>query len=190
MSPFSIPPQYQDLLEEIKEPSIHASTSDDEIFPQLLQHIPVTSDKCVWAFWDSGVATMPAWCRRNVIDWVRMCGDSWTVRVLDNVPDSPNYALRFLERDSLAAAFVDRTMDGPFVGQHAADLVRGAALTQYGGVWMDVGSILVRHLDRVCWDVIQDPATPIKAAVAVQPSHGIMNYFVACKKGDPFIRRW
>ncbi|KAH7018571.1 uncharacterized protein B0I36DRAFT_277212 [Microdochium trichocladiopsis] len=190
MAHFDIPPQYQDLLEEVAELSSHALKSDEEVLQQLLQHAPVTSEKCVWAFWDSGIATMPAWCKRNVIDWVRICGDSWTVRVLDNVPESPNYALKFLERRDLADAFVNRTMDGPYVGQHAADLVRGPVLTRYGGVWMDVGSILVRHLDRVCWDVIQDPATPIEAAVAVEPSHGILNYFVACKKGDPFIRRW
>ncbi|KXJ87028.1 hypothetical protein Micbo1qcDRAFT_218233 [Microdochium bolleyi] len=190
MANFEIPPQYQHLLEKVETLSVHAYQDDEEILKQLKQYVPVTTTKCVWAFWHSGLASMPPWCKRNVADWVHICGDSWTIRVLDNVPGSPNYALRYLEHGSLAEAFVKGTMDGPYVGQHAADLVRGAALTQYGGVWMDVGSILVRHLDRVCWDVIEDPSTPTRAAVAVQPSHGIMNYFVACHKGDPFIRRW
>jgi hypothetical protein len=187
MSPFQIPPQYRDLL-DVVEPLDHRS--DQEILQSLAQHAPVTSEKNIWAFWHSGVSDMPAWCQRNVVDWVRICSPSWTVRVLDNVAESPNYALNYLGRELLVQAFVQRTMDGPYVGQHSADLVRGAALCQHGGVWMDVGSILTRHLDRVCWDRIQDPDNPYQAAVAVQPSQGIMNYFVACRKEDPFIWRW
>lgn len=184
---FEIPPKYRDRLEVI-EP--HDHRSDDEILQSLTQHAPITSEKNVWAFWHTGLSDMPAWCRRNVVDWVRICSPSWTVHVLDNVPTSPNYALHHVDRDMLVQAFIERTLDGPYVGQHSADLVRGAVLSQHGGVWMDVGSILTRHLDRVCWDRIQDPNDPYQAAIAVQPSQGIMNYFVACRKEDPFIRRW
>jgi hypothetical protein len=187
MSRFEIPPQYRDRLERV-EP--HDQRSDEEILQCLAQHAPVTSEKNVWAFWHSGLSNMPAWCRRNVVDWVRICSPSWTIRVLDNMPESQSHALKYFDRELFPQAFVERTMDGPYVGQHSADLVRGAALSQYGGVWMDVGSILTRHLDRICWDRIQDPSDRYQAAVAVQPSQGIMNYFVACRKGDPFIRRW
>jgi hypothetical protein len=187
MPRFEIPLRYRDRLEVVEPLDLR---SDDEILQTLTRHAPITSEKNIWAFWHSGVLDMPPWCRRNVFDWVRICSPGWTIRVLDNVPESYNYALNYLDRQSLAQAFVEGTMDGPYLGQHSADLVRGAALSQHGGVWMDVGSILTRHLDRVCWDRIQDPDDPYEAAVAVQPSQGIMNYFVACRKGDPFIRRW
>ncbi|KAI9147337.1 putative glycosyl transferase FCK3 [Paramyrothecium foliicola] len=187
MSRFEIPLEYQDRL-EVVEP--HDQRSNDEILQSLGEYTPVTSEKNVWAFWHSGVSNMPAWCQRNVIDWVRICSPDWTIRVLDNVPESPNYALKYLDQNLLVQTFVERTMDGKFVGQHGADLVRGATLVQYGGVWMDVGSILTRHLDRVCWDRLQDPSDPYQVAVTVRPNHGIINYFVACRKGDPFIRYW
>jgi hypothetical protein len=187
MSRFSIPQQYRHMLEEV-EP--HDLRTEAEILQSLTEYAPVTSEKNIWAYWHLGLSKMPAWCRRNVVDWVRICSPAWTIRIMDNDPQSPNYALKYLPTDLLAQAFVDGTMDGPSVGQHGADIVRGAALITHGGVWMDCGSILVRHMDRVCWDRIVDEADPIKAAIAVQPSNGIMNYFVACRKGDPFIRRW
>ncbi|KAH8671736.1 hypothetical protein BX600DRAFT_487139 [Xylariales sp. PMI_506] len=187
MTRFEIPPQYQDLLELIEPLD---TRPEGDILKSLAQYAPVTSEKNIWAFWHSGVLEMPAWCQRNVLDWVKICGPSWTIRVVDNMPESPNYALNYVDEDLVCEAFTKGTMDGPYVGQHSADLVRGATLTQHGGVWMDVGTILIRHMDRICWDRIQDQDDPYKVAVAIQPNQGILNYFVACRKGDPFIRRW
>lgn len=187
MARFQIPPQYQQLL-ELTDPL--DARHGEEILKSLTQYSPVTSEKNVWAFWHSGVRNMPPWCQRNVVDWIKICGPRWTVRVVDSVPESANYALNYVDETLMCEAFVNQTMDGPHVGPHSADLVRGAALSQHGGVWMDVGTILTRHLDRICWDRIQDPNDPYNVAVAVQPNQGILNYFIACRKGDPFIQRW
>ncbi|KAH8645732.1 hypothetical protein BX600DRAFT_391118 [Xylariales sp. PMI_506] len=185
--PFSVPEQYQDQLEIVTEID---QRSDAEILQSLTHHVSVTSEKNIWAFWHSGVVSMPAWCQRNVIDWVRICGPQWTVRVLDNVLDSPNNTLRYVAEDLMPQAFVERTMDGHFVGQHSADFTRTACLYEHGGVWMDVGSILTRHMDRFCWDQLEDPSSPFRVAVPIIYRTSIANHFVAARKGDPFIYQW
>jgi hypothetical protein len=130
MATFEIPESYADKLEVIE---VHDTRTDEEILASLNQYVPVTSEKNIWALWYDGLATMPAWCKRNAVDWVRICGPEWTVRILDNVPESPNYALRYLSPENLPDCFVNRTMDGPYVGQHAADFVRTATILEHGG---------------------------------------------------------
>jgi hypothetical protein len=130
MAAFEIPESYADKLEAIE---VHDKRTDEEILASLNQHVPVTSEKNIWSLWYDGVLNMPAWCQRNAVDWVRICGPEWTIRVLDNVPESPNYALRYLSPENLPACFVNRTMDGPYVGQHAADFVRTASILEHGG---------------------------------------------------------
>lgn len=189
MASYTIPPTYQADL-EISSAATDSRT-DGEILESLNSYQPVVSEKNIWAFWNSGISTMPAWCQRNVVDWVRICGSAgWTVRVLDNLPTSPNYSLKYIEEALLPEAFVKGTMDGPYTGPHGADMLRGACLVQYGGVFMDVGNILIRHLDRICWDDIQDPSTPFNVAVPIMYGQVMANHFVASRKGDPFIKRW
>lgn len=188
MASFDIPEKYAEQLEPIE---VTDTRSDDEILASLNEHAPVTSEKNIWAFWHDGLTKAPAWCQRNTVDWVRICGGTgWTIRVLDNVPDSPNYALRYVSQENVPECFIARTMNGPYVGQHSADFVRGAAIFEHGGAWMDVGSIMTRHMDRICWDAICDPESPYKVATVYQGGQWIFNYFVAARKGDPFIRHW
>jgi hypothetical protein len=164
--------------------------SSEEILKSLKEFRPVTSEKNIWAFWHSGVDGMPAWCQRNVADWVRIQGPSWTVRILDSDPSSPNFLLRYVDKDSMPTAIVEGGMTGPFTGQHTADFVRSATIYKYGGIFMDVGILLIRRLDRVCWDQLADDSSPYNLAIATMRGENIANHFVACRKGDPFIRRW
>lgn len=187
MANFSIPPEYQDQLEII---TVQDQRTDEEILQGLTQHAPVTSEKNLWAFWHSGILNMPLWCQRNVIDWVRICGPEWTIRILDNVPGSPNDALQYIPADYLPEAFVQRKMDGPYVGPHSADFLRGALLYLHGGAFMDVGSVLLRHLDRVGWKELEDPSSPFNVAVPLMYGQTMANHFVAARKNDPFIKRW
>lgn len=187
MTTFQIPPEFQNELELV---DITDTRTDEQILNTLSLHIPITSEKNVWAYWHAGIQAMPAWCRRNVIDWVRICGPEWTVRVLDAVPGSPNHALEFLAEDMLPGTFVRGTMDGPFTGPHAADFLRGALLFTYGGVNLDVGCVLARHLDRICWSQLADPGNPYEVAIPIMYGQTIANHFVAARKGNPFIKRW
>jgi len=104
------------------------SRSDAEIISSLLSYHPVTSERNVWAFWDKGFNAMPPWSQRNILGWFRRLGASWTVRLLDNVPDSPNNVYRYLEPSDFPAAFNERRMNGKSAGQHASDFFRLAVL--------------------------------------------------------------
>jgi hypothetical protein len=182
-----IPEEHKSLLRYVKAKD---DRTDAEILSSLGEHVPITSEKNIWTYWHAGVQAMPKWCRRNVIDWVRLHGSDWTVRVLDSVPGSPNHALKWLDPEVLPEAFVKGSMTGPYVGPHRADFLRGAALYAYGGAWMDVGNILFRDLDRVCWNELADDNSPYTVSVPWMFEQYIANHFVAARKGDIFIKKW
>lgn len=182
--------------------------SDDEISEQLLRFQPVLSEKNIWTFWDTGYNDMRPYVKRFIIGWVRRLGREWTVRVLDHVERSPVNVNKFLDSIDLFTAFKDRTMTGPYVGAHSGDVVRLPLLYHYGGIWMDAGTMLFRHVDNICWKVLADPATPYEIAgfasgtnpdedtrldgfIAAEPGNDmIMNGFIAARKGNEFIKRW
>jgi hypothetical protein len=164
--------------------------TDAEILTSLGNHAPISSEKNIWTYWHSGVRSMPSWCQRNVINWVRLHGPDWTVRVLDHVPGSPNHALKWIDAEVLPEAFVKGTMTGPYVGPHSADFLRGAALFAYGGAWMDVGNILFRNLEKVCWEQLENEESPYTVCVPWMFEQYTANHFVAARKGDEFIKNW
>ncbi|KAI1119996.1 capsular polysaccharide synthesis protein-domain-containing protein [Nemania abortiva] len=180
-----IPPQYRGKLEPIE---VSDTRTDDEILRFLSNYQPVVSEKNVWTFWDSGLDGMPAWCRRNVVSWVRICGPQWTVRVLDSNPDSPNYAAKYVPK-GLPDSFYNNTMDGTHSGPHSADFLRGACLYEYGGAWVDSSTFLMRTMDDICWKQLEESTSPWRVAVPVM-SEDLLNCFLAARKHDPFIKRW
>lgn len=188
------PPTPGPGLEYIPESKLD-HRSDEEIITQLRSYQePTSSDKNVWAFWNTGFDSMPPWTQRNVINWVRRLGPSWTVRVLDQVPGSPLNVSRFVDASLFPEAFNNRTMTGPYVGQHSGDLVRLPLLYLYGGVWMDVGMILFRHIDDICWNAITNPTTPYEMsgfAIEICPgTTNMLNGFIATRRGNGLIKRW
>ncbi|KAK6337364.1 hypothetical protein TWF730_002766 [Orbilia blumenaviensis] len=184
---FSVPSELSSQLQHVQSLD---SRTDDEIISSLSTLSPVTSEKNIWAYWHSGLSSIPPWCQRNIINWSRLCGPTWNIHVLDNVPSSPNYVLKWVEPTYLPEAFVNNTMDGPYVGPHSADFLRGACLYKYGGVYMDVGIILFRSLDSICWDRLSDPSSPYQISVPWMYGSVMANHFVASRKSDPFIKAW
>ncbi|KAK6334101.1 hypothetical protein TWF696_002603 [Orbilia brochopaga] len=184
---FEIPQEYSSKL-RVVEP--RDRRTDDEIIKALLNPKVVTSEKNLWAFWHSGVESMPDWCKRNVASWVRILGSTWAVRILDTVEGSPNHALKWVDPALLPEAFVEGKMDGPWIGPHSADLLRGAALYTYGGAWMDVGCVMIRPFDRIFWKQLEDPSTPHLIAVPWLFDTMMANHFIAARKGNPFIKAW
>ena len=168
--------------------------SDEEISEWLQRCHPVTSNKNVWAYWHTGFAKMAPWVQRNIINWVRRLGPEWTVHLLDNVPGSETNVHHFVEPSYFPDSFNENTMDGPFMGQHSGDMVRLPLLLLYGGVWMDAGTFLFRHLDDICWKQIEDKSSPYELAgfqINLRPNEDCMlNGFIAAKRNNPFIRRW
>ncbi|KAF2668757.1 hypothetical protein BT63DRAFT_284886 [Microthyrium microscopicum] len=184
---FQIPDEFKSQLTytEPQDPR-----TEHEILASISTYQRMTSEKNIWCFWNSGLSNIPAWCRRNIVDWARINGPSWTIRVLDTVPDSPNHIFKYLPKEILPEAMVKGTMNGPYVGPHSSDFLRGATLYQYGGVYMDVGIILIRQLDRMGWDQLEDPTNPRQIIVPQMYGTTISNSWVASRKGDPFIKRW
>lgn len=97
---------------------------EDEIVSALTRFQPVESERNVWAFWDQGFDKMKPLMRQNVINWVQRLGPSWTVRVTDLVPGSPNHVLVYTPIDYFPWAFIENRIDGNQKGQHASDLAR------------------------------------------------------------------
>ncbi|KAH6722724.1 hypothetical protein BKA61DRAFT_507564 [Leptodontidium sp. MPI-SDFR-AT-0119] len=188
---FTIPKEFSD---DVRYVDSKDTRSDEKILDSLTKHIPIEggSEKNVWTFWHSGVRSMPPWCQRNIFNWIRLCGPSWTVRVLDNVPGSPNNALKWAgsTETRLPETFVKGTMDGPYTGPHSADFLRGVCLYLYGGVWMDTGIILIRDLDRICWNQLSDASSPFQVSVPLMHTTVMANHFVASRKSNPFIKNW
>ncbi|OKL57358.1 hypothetical protein UA08_07451 [Talaromyces atroroseus] len=182
---FTLPPGFRQLAPD---------TRTDEQIARLLQtHQPVSaSEKNVWAFWDSGWTGMRPWCQRNIINWVRRLGPEWTVRVLDNVEGSVNNMLRFVPSSHFPAAYNDGTLAGP--PQHLSDLLRLPLLFLYGGVWMDAGMLLLRHLDDICWREIASPASAYEMAGVLMPLRAapgpMLNGFIACRRGNAMVQHW
>lgn len=185
---FAIPAEYQDKLryEPIKD-----TRSDEEILKQLSQPQPVVSEKNIWAFWHSGVSGMHPWNKRNVCSWVRMHPD-WAVRILSNDKTQAEYSLNYISPDLLPEAYVKGLVedDVSLFGPHSSDFLRTATLYQHGGVFVDVGIMLVRDVDRICWDKLSDPSTPYEFAVPSMFGTTTANHFSASRKGDPLIHRW
>lgn len=186
---FQIPPEFRSKIYYVESLD---SRSDEEILRSLKDSLPVTSERNIWAFWHSGIESMPDWCKRNVANWARLCGSSWVIRVLDNLPNSPNNALNWIEADQLPEAFVTQNMEGPrsWTGPHSADFLRGICLYRYGGVWIDVGAILMRTIDDICWRELEDPRSPYQVAAPWLSGNSVLNAFIASRKGDPFIKAW
>ncbi|KND88275.1 hypothetical protein TOPH_07068 [Tolypocladium ophioglossoides CBS 100239] len=168
--------------------------TDEEIASWLQTRHPVTSEKNIWAFWHSGYANMPQWVQRNIINWVHRLGPEWNVHVLDHVPGSETNIYLFVDRSFFPTAFNNGTMDGPHAGQHQADLVRLPLLWKYGGIWMDAGTMLFRHVDDICWKLIEDPNSQYEVGgfvVETRPGvDSMLNGFIATRKNNPFIKRW
>jgi len=187
-----IPP---DILPLKVRPLQHQDHRDDEeIIQTLFDPPPVVSEKNVWAFWDKGFAAMPPWQKRNVIAWVRMLGPSWTVRLLDLDQSTKAGIFNFVDQAHLPLHIIEGKATGKFSGAHTSDAIRLPLIYQYGGVWMDVGLLLLMHLDQVCWDVLGNPKTKFEVALAsadpTLKSGAAENFFIAGRKGNGFIKRW
>ncbi|KAK3346413.1 hypothetical protein B0T25DRAFT_551951 [Lasiosphaeria hispida] len=165
-----------------------------EIIASLHRHVPVTSERNVWAFWNGGFAAMSPWMQRNVVNWVRRQGQQdWTVRLLDTVLESPNHVYSVLSPHDFPAAAQDR-MTSRGMGVTISDFARIALLYHHGGVYMDVSIMLIRDLDDICWSSLQDDATSYRVAGMAQEmgrsAYQMHNSFLAARKHDPFLYRW
>lgn len=60
---------------------------------------------------------------------------------------------------------------------------------------MDVGTLLFRDLDDICWHALEDPQSPYELAgftfqQLIIGEKTLFNSFIAARKGNEFIKRW
>ncbi|KAJ7248395.1 hypothetical protein C8J57DRAFT_716984 [Mycena rebaudengoi] len=77
---------------------------DDPLPSTLTSPIPPSRNpKSIFAFWHSGMATLPPNLLRDVIAWYRRCSPlGWTIYVLDTVPGSPLNISHYIDTSSPA----------------------------------------------------------------------------------------
>ncbi|KAF2757387.1 hypothetical protein EJ05DRAFT_476654 [Pseudovirgaria hyperparasitica] len=166
---------------------------DSEIDAAILNPPPVTSPKNIWFYWNTGYATMHPYAQRTVRAWHRrLSKHGWTIRVLDrSVPSSPSHISAFvpLTPSNFPTAFLNGTLTGPYAQQHYSDLVRWPLLLAHGGVYADVGLMLIGDLDRLWSSTIADPSSPFTTLSFNAGPSGLTNYFLAALPLNPFFAR-
>ncbi|OAG10262.1 uncharacterized protein CC84DRAFT_1236763 [Paraphaeosphaeria sporulosa] len=65
----------------------------------------------------------------------------------------------------MPTSITSNAMTGPFTGQHTADFVRSATIYLRGGCFVDVGTLLMRHPDWICWDKLTEAGSPYGLAI-------------------------
>jgi hypothetical protein len=158
---------------------------------------PLPGSKSIFAFWHSGIHTLPPYLLRNVTNWYhRFSPLGWNIYVLDTVPESPLNVSKFIDTSSQSVvpkAFTEGTLDGTYAAQHTSDLIRYPLILKYGGVYLDVGILQFGDLDWLWTEHIANHASPYDFAgfTMGDPPDGISSVNFAFMSGpnNPLIRR-
>ncbi|KAJ7248393.1 hypothetical protein C8J57DRAFT_1672910 [Mycena rebaudengoi] len=170
---------------------------DDPLPSTLTSPIPPSrNSKSIFAFWHSGMATLPPNLLRNVIAWYRRYSPlGWTIYVLDTVPGSPLNVSHYIDTSSPAVvptAFTGGSLEGTYKPQHISDLIRFPLLLKYGGLYLDVGVLQFGDIDQLWTDVISNPASPYDFAgftLGDAPFLKITNFAMMCGADNPLVLR-
>ncbi|KAH7313619.1 hypothetical protein B0I35DRAFT_435555 [Stachybotrys elegans] len=158
---------------------------------------PQRGGKNIFAFWHSGLRTLPPYLLRNVLAWYqRFSPVGWHIYVLDTVPDSPLNVANFIDTNSpsvVPEAFTKGTIGGGFVAQHTSDLVRFPLLLRYGGAYLDVSLLQFGDLNWL-WDQhLANPDSPYEFSgytMGDPPEHiSIVNFAMMAIADCPLVLR-
>ncbi|KAI1374721.1 hypothetical protein F4677DRAFT_424548 [Hypoxylon crocopeplum] len=170
--------------------------SDAEVDYDLINPMPVSSEKNVWFFWHSGYVTMHDYTKRNVRAWHRRLSKlGWAIRVLDRAPGSSSNVANFLDVSDPATfpcAFIEGKIGGSYAMQHVSDLVRWPLLLRYGGVYADVGLLQIGDLDRLWRETVENPASRFEVIsynMGGVDKRSLTNYFLASRRGNAMFER-
>jgi hypothetical protein len=189
----SIPGTSPIAYEELPGPSSTAS-----LFSQIsCPGPPVPGSKSIFAFWHSGIHTLPPYLLRNVTNWYhRFSPLGWTIYVLDTVQDSALNVSSFIDTSSRSVvpeAFTNGTLNGAYAAQHTSDLIRYPLLLKYGGIYLDVGILQFGDLNWLWTEHIANSASPYDFAgfTLGDPPDGvsIVNFALMCGPNNPLVRR-
>jgi hypothetical protein len=158
---------------------------------------PSPSSKSIFAFWHSGIHTLPPYLLRNILAWhTRFSPLGWTIYLLDTVPGSSLNVANFIDTRSppvVPEAFTKGTLNGTYAAQHTSDLIRYPLLLKYGGVYLDVGILMFGDLEWLWSTHIANPSSPYDFAgfTMSDPPDGIsiVNFALISMPNNPLVRR-
>ncbi|KAF2030414.1 hypothetical protein EK21DRAFT_65530 [Setomelanomma holmii] len=158
---------------------------------------PSIGSKSIFAFWNTGIGTLPPYLLRNVLNWYRRFAPlGWTIYVLDTVPGSTLNVSNFIDttsQDVVPEAFTKGTLNGTYAAQHTSDLIRYPLLLKYGGIYLDVGILQFGDLDWLWTTHIANSTSKYDFAgfTMGDPPDGIsiVNFALICGPNNPLVRR-
>ncbi|KAK3058633.1 hypothetical protein LTR09_000198 [Extremus antarcticus] len=169
---------------------------DADVDHDLTNPPPVSGEKNIWLFWNSGFAKLHPYTKRNVRTWHRRFFRSgWVVRVMNLVSGSPLNINNFLDTSDpkvFPKAFRDGTIGGTYGPQHTSDLVRWPLLLRYGGVYADVGMIQIGDLEHLWNKSIGNPDSPYEVLsynMGGPEARALTNYFLCSRRNNPMFER-
>lgn len=159
--------------------------------------IPIPGSKSIFAFWHSGIRTMPPYLLRNILSWHRRFEPlGWTVYVIDNVPDSPLNMANFIDVTSpsiVPAALINGEIGGSYKAQVMSDFSRYPLLLKYGGIYLDAGVLQFGDLNQLWEEHITNPNSPYDFAGLTMgdppESISIVNFVMMTKPNNPLMLR-
>lgn len=133
--------------------SVFYTLKDLQFKPRLIPDVDITkcgpltdNKKRLWAYWHTGAENMPVFAQENVKMWSYLT-PGWELRIIQGTdPSSACHYSKYVSSDMLSQYF-----DQGFV-QLQSDGVRLALMRKYGGVYMDVTTILFEPLEKNFWN--------------------------------------
>lgn len=166
---------------------------DSEVDFDIYHPKPITDDKNIWFFWHSGYEAMHPYTKRNIRAWHRRFSkQGWIIRVLNLCPNSRLNVSEFLDVSdpkTFPQAFTEGTISGHHASQHTSDLVRFPLLLKYGGIYADVGLIMIGDLDRLWHATVANPTSSREVVSFRSDTISLTNYFLGACRNNQFFRR-
>lgn len=104
----------------------------------------------------------------------------------------PGHISDYLEKTDLPETFLDMHLK-----QHQSDSVRIALLKKYGGLWLDVDTILLQDVKEFCFNSTESNNKNIMCAIynpqcstqqdGFQGNDRMESYFIMTTKNNPYI---
>lgn len=159
----------------------------------------------IWSFWDGGEASMPAFYKANVEHWkkhleMHEMGEPWTVKVLNNIPGTPNYFGNFIDVKSIPTT---DSLDSKISSVEKlnknvvfSDFLRLELLYEHGGVYIDPSVMkhkALKNLEsalRMSQFSLAGYATFRQGNADIHYADSLENFFMMALPKSQLIKTW
>eukprot|EP01025_Chloroclados_australasicus_P017428 TRINITY_DN18900_c0_g1_i1.p1 TRINITY_DN18900_c0_g1~~TRINITY_DN18900_c0_g1_i1.p1 ORF type:complete len:358 (+),score=15.56 TRINITY_DN18900_c0_g1_i1:32-1075(+) len=146
--------------------------------------------KYVWSYWGQGQSQLSSFMQLNIRCWKSVLQGEWEIRILDANPRSQYYYLNYVQMSDLPNNFQK------FSYAKKSDCIKLALLEKYGGVWMDVSTILIKKLDSwVEYEGAQPKGmtgfyTKYYGSAKFKRKDFFETWFIASNRNSPLLQKW